>query len=279
MTFSLLLVPVLLTQAESPESARDAWNRYYLGIAKQYSIVRGDKTAEKLQLVERAALHWANPQRVGQTHGAFFVWTHRGRAEAVGTIFSFHHPPTNTYRNVVHEFHSFSTASLTAKFKGKKVWAPREKAVKFRAVEGARKPARTAALRLTQMRRIAKQFTVKLSTSETETQELRLLPQPLYRYVPRADSDFDGAVFTLVMGTDPECLMIIETNQAKEADGWQVGFARFTHAGFEVHHRGDVVFSHVKGTEPDNDPSHRYICIPTGRAPLTAPPDDRRESK
>ena len=51
-----------------------------------------------------------------------------------------------------------------------------------------------------------------------DLKELRLLPQPLYRYEPNdGDSPMvDGAVFGYVwtIGTDPEVLLVVEARRA-----------------------------------------------------------------
>ena len=62
--------------------------------------------------------------------------------------------------------------------------------------------------------------------------ELRLLPQPLYRY-ELTDKDspvVDGAVFVYVwtMGTDPEVLLVIEARRTESGVRWHFAPASFT---------------------------------------------------
>jgi hypothetical protein len=60
--------------------------------------------------------------------------------------------------------------------------------------------------------------------------ELRLLPQPLYRYPDQTRGVIDGAVFAFVMATDPELFIVIEQRRDETSGkpGWRLAPARFT---------------------------------------------------
>ena len=58
--------------------------------------------------------------------------------------------------------------------------------------------------------------------------QLRLLPTPVYRYsVPKLGVK-DGALFTYVLGTDPEVLLLIEARKEGDAENWLIAFGRMT---------------------------------------------------
>ena len=251
------------------EDMGDRWKHFYEGIAKSYSIaIVGEKT-KTLALSSYPALVWSNPARTGDTHGAFWVWTRDGRPEAVGTIFSYRGGRNS--RVVAHEFHSLSQSSLVAKLNDQVVWTPAPLGIQWKELPGAPVPATTRPRRFLQMRAIAREFVVtaqnEVEQAEGE-QPMRLLTQPLYRY-ETPENGADGALFTFVLGTDPECLLLIESDPI--AEKWRMAAARFTHLSFEVQHKGATLFQHTAGTEPEGDPNFRYVCFRNGTAPREPP--------
>jgi hypothetical protein len=94
---------------------------------------------------------------------------------------------------------------------------------------GAPTPATTPAGRLTQMRAQARRFSAACTLNEDTTQ-LRLLPQPLYRYADEKQGLLDGAVFALVVSNDPEMFLILEAVRPQGSDEhqWQYALARMS---------------------------------------------------
>ena len=86
-----------------------------------------------------------------------------------------------------------------------------------------------------------------------ERWELRLLPQPLYRYGKTNDGVSDGALLALVTdaGTDPEILVLLEAT----ADSWRYGLARFTDSSYFVELDKELVFTAERG---DKDWAQHY---------------------
>ena len=64
----------------------------YRGEAARYTIYRDAARTEQLVLRTEPVYVWTNPVRNKGQDGAVFVWTCRGRAEVIGSFFSF--PPT-----------------------------------------------------------------------------------------------------------------------------------------------------------------------------------------
>ncbi len=81
----------------------------------------------------------------------------------------------------------------------------------------------------------------------SDREELRLLPRPLYRYDLK-DSQAanptlqDGALFGFVMGTDPEVVLLLEAVSRDGRSVWQYAFARATSGGLEAKLDGKVVW-------------------------------------
>jgi hypothetical protein len=94
--------------------------------------------------------------------------------------------------------------------------------------------------------------------------ELRLLPQPLYRYESADPDILDGAVFAFVTsaGTDPEALLVLEARKpsGKDLPVWHYAVSRFTDTELRVKHKDKEVFTAplVPTSAPIQDPKHRY---------------------
>src|SRR6516162_3044209 len=214
LTATLLAV---LTQAdvdekESPEFAKaqqKKWNEFYRTEAAGYAIFLNGDRQKVLKMQPEPVLLWSNPVRVGETNGSVFVWTYEGRAEAVGTVFSHVSLQDPEKRYVAHSFHSLSLVPLTAERDETRSWSIDVPGIQPEEIPRAPVPAKTAALRLTQMRDLAREFSAT-TTLDGVDQELRLVPQPLYRYEGSSPEVVDGALFTFVTGTDPELMLVIE---------------------------------------------------------------------
>src|SRR5207249_2854547 len=83
-------------------------------------------------------------------------------------------------------------------------------------------------------RKIAEMFMGYLGTPMMRQQELRLLPQPIYRFPDSAD--VDGGVFAFVQTTDPEVLLLLRASPQTREAGWEFAAARMTlvHAFLKV---------------------------------------------
>jgi hypothetical protein len=102
-----------------------------------------------------------------------------------------------------------------------------------------------------------------LKADQSDREEMRLLPKPIYRYKlddgQTVHSDLiDGAIFAFVQGTDPEAVLLIKAIRHGDRTDWQYAFARATAAGLEARLGPSVVW-----TAPRNygsrDPKHPDI--------------------
>jgi len=131
------------------------------------------------------------------------------------------------------------------------VWSPSVAGVRFQEVADAPAPAGSPVVRLRQMKELVRRFSATLTgwkSSESEREELRLLPQQLFRYDMKAAGAAhpdlrDGAVFAFVQGTDPETLLLLEAVvEGDRPPGWQYAFARATSGGLEAQLDGKLVW-------------------------------------
>jgi len=184
-----------------------------------------DASDRALALHPRPILRWSNPER-GQIYGNVFLWTHGGRPQAVGSLFKWYSP----FTHMSHEFHSLSTSPLAARYEGREVWRTTEPGVAYSPLPDAPPVADVPGGRLIQMRQLARKFSAREVDREGNKIELRLLPQPVYRYEnPASQSDFvDGGLFVFVQGTDPELWLLLEAHRgaADNAAQWMYAAAR-----------------------------------------------------
>jgi hypothetical protein len=268
----LCLLPALLGPAQEKKedpgdpaarAKRESLLKLYTGEAAEYTIYRDSSRKERVLLQREPVYVWTNPIRGGEQDGAVFVWTCRGRAEAVGTFFSY---PAAGPRNLNHELHSLAVTALDVTREGAHsfTWAPRAPGIEPTPIKDAPAPGRSPSQRLTQMRALMRDFTATTQDLKDKKWELRLLPQPLYRYESTDPDVIDGAVFSFVTsaGTDPEALVVIEARKAaaSSAPAWHYAVGRFTDLHLWVRLKGKEVFSGplIPYDTPQQDPKDRY---------------------
>jgi hypothetical protein len=249
---NLVIVITLLLAlpgADDPESAkalRERLLKLHQGDALEFTIYRDASHKEPLKFRKEPVYIWTNPVRFSQ-QGALFVWTSRGRPEAIATIFS---SGGGGMRGIAHEFHSLSLSALKVERQGehKQYWRPKGPGIELVLIDGAPAPAGSPAQRLGQMRELARAFSASTRDRSDNRYKLRLLPQPLYRYEstdPEPDV-VDGALFAFVTsaGTDPEALLVIEARRPRGGGPpiWQRALARFTDLDLSVQHMGKVIY-------------------------------------
>jgi hypothetical protein len=220
-----------------------------------YDVLPGEGTEP---LTPIPVIRWRNVARGQQGEAMMVVWPHNGRPVAMASIY-----PWQGY--LVHEFDSLSRGSkLTAREQGRVIWSPASAGVEFKEVPNAPKPAASPAERLRQMKAIAAEFKATMtgwSADNSDGEELRLLPRPLYRYdLTSAKAPepplVDGGLFAYVQGTDPEVVLILEAVGTADKADWQYAFARATAGGLEVKLGDRVVWTAKK------HPANRVPTLP-----------------
>jgi hypothetical protein len=122
--------------------------------------------------------------------------------------------------------------------------------------------------RLRQMKAIVERFKATMTGwkgDNSDREELRLLPRPLYRYELKEAKEsipnlVDGALFAFVMGTDPEVVMVLEAVGPTDQAVWQYAFARATSGGLEAKLDGRVVWTAEK-FPPNRVPTNPQVTV------------------
>lgn len=233
-------------QDGEPGGQYKQWLNYYKQVAKEYTIrLDGDDAPLKLRPGPLHIYHHPDGAGLQEQFGATFVWLKEGRPEAFVSLWSY---PTNKInrRAIVREFHSLSLSTLTTVRKERTFWSPQEPGLEFKPIPGAPPPAKTAGLRLAQMRALSRQFTGYLRLGKNI--KLRISQQPVYRYnMKNAAKDrpavLDGAVFLLMTRWDPEIILVIECRSTQKGYSWQFAGARFSCAAVRLEHGGKTLWS------------------------------------
>ncbi len=197
----------------------------FLEDARKYVIEAG-KDRTKLILNEKSLLNWTNPARHPE-RGAIYVWTHEDRPLAIGSLFTYEY---NDKVYTKHELHSFSTGELKAMYDGTLAWNPKEPGISWQEFADGPTPKENRSGRLLQMRQLARPFRAELTSPKGEKDVLRLAPRPLFEYSSPKAGVLDGAIFSFVVATDPEVLLLIEafseTRNGRPSSGFRSAFAR-----------------------------------------------------
>lgn len=242
----LLVVCVTSAAAQDPAEPPDSLDKEQIAealritraAAEKYDFVVGGEDAATATLSKESLLRWSNPA-AGEIHGNVFLWTEGGRPAVVGSLFQWFSPHTH----MSHEFHSLSETTIRGRYEKNNVWTTRETGVKFRPIPEAPAPAGSAAQRLLQLRKLAKSFSATKKERDGNVSELRLLPQPIYRYELAEEGLLDGALFTLVQGTDPEVFLLIEARGQEDKPAvWHFAATRMNGVEFRLRYDGREVW-------------------------------------
>lgn len=225
-TLMLMGTFLLYSVSQAQDAVRDSGQPAFLDDARKY-VIESVRDKAKLKLNEKSLLNWTNPTRQ-QEHGAIYVWTHEDRPLSIGSFFTYEY---NSKVYLKHEFHSLSTEPLNASFGGIVAWTPKEAGIKWQDFKEGPEPKGNHSNRSLQMRQLTRPFRAELIDPNGEKNELRLAPRPLLEYASPKAGVIDGAIFSFVIATDPEVLLMIEafeeSRDGKPATGFRYAFARF----------------------------------------------------
>jgi len=221
VAYSLLLISAAPAVGDdSPESP--AVPKFdFAGAAGKYSVqVQGANN--ECQRSQIDLLKWTNPIR-GTAAGSVFLWTLDGVPQVACCMYAY--PMMESYA-VDHELVSLATQAVEARYDGQPVWRAEQPGIVWVAIDGAPGSGMNRPARLVQMRKLATSFQGFIGTPMSRRQELRLLPQPIYRFPDSAECD--GGVFAFAHTTDPEILLLVRANLQAEPPNWEFAAARMT---------------------------------------------------
>jgi hypothetical protein len=234
------------TDADKPSGNTDYLRNVYRADAEKYAFELAG--GGPLKLLDKPIMRWANDD---DWSGDVYLWARAGRPQVVGCVLS--GPSTNAKRLVYHEFHLLGQEPIaSADLLTRRRWTPKS-GLTTRPIEGAPAPATTATARLTQMRQLAKEFTAHMQADGAW--ELRLLPQPLYRWGKEGTASTDGALFGFVWtkGTDLELILMFEARAGEDGPAWHYAPVRFSNRELWLKYAGQEIWRTESHREPSGN--------------------------
>jgi len=225
--FLCLVIGTFPTHAQEKQPGKEpdvkAEKAEFLDDAQHYTIRTVTKPEVVLKLHESPVLNFTNPER-NQECGSVFVWLNEGRPAVMGQFFRH---DSRKGRLKKHAMHSLADVELEAKFNDKIAWTPDKPGIEWKSFPEAPAVAAAQKERLRQMRQLASLFQVNLFESREKSTELRRLERPLFEYSAPKAGVTDGAIFSYVVATDPEAILLVEAFNEKGKTGFRYAFARF----------------------------------------------------
>jgi hypothetical protein len=179
-----------------------------------------------------------------------WAWGTRGRPAAILKVESYPHNPAD--RRWLYGIVSLSPELIRVEGDEAWSWSSSRPGLDLRDVPRAPEPAGTEALRLVQMREIARRFEAHEDAGPARGRlQLRLLPRPVDRYADPASGLQDGAIFGFAYGTNPDLLLVVESRpQGDPAPRWRYGLARLGGGETFVSLDGQEVWSQPGANPP-----------------------------
>jgi len=257
MSLIAVAICLLAQPATSPDTGTgslESVRAEYRSDAEKYEFFADTAHKEPLQWMAKPIMRWSS---LKDYSGDVFVWTKDGLPLVVGCMLS--GPNGERGRNVSHEFHLLADEPIAPiDLATRKRWQP-ESGLRRLPINGAPTPAAAAAGRLTQMRQISRSFAVHME-AVNGTWELRLLPQPIFRYGNEITGVMDGALFAYVWttGTDPEFILLLESRKTEKVPAWCFAPVQFTNRPLALDHNGREVWRIAAHKEPAQQSSLPY---------------------
>jgi hypothetical protein len=184
----------------------------------------GETPALRHLLIEKPLIHYTDADR-GILDGTLWAYGREGRPVAVVEMYCARSIAPDVYRHA-----TTATADRPVKMLGAPgiEWTPEVSAVAWADLATDAPPAAEPAVRLRQIKALAKRFSAyQIFEPGAQREELRQLVQPLHRYSEPTRHIQDGALFAFALGTNPEALLFIESRDDDRGEvSWHYGFAR-----------------------------------------------------
>lgn len=222
----ILLIASLGQAAEVPDAAVEKERQERLQhMMARLAAVQIETVGEQprpLKRMEAPVLRYTNPVRSSRAGGATFLWLDGQRPLVAASI------SIRDDNNVVWEFTSLASEKLKASRDETDFWTPKAAGRPAELLRDAPVPAQTPALRLAQLRGMARRFDVAVERGTW--QPSRLLSQPLHRWGMPESGILEGALFCFSETTDPEVLLLIEArrDESTQKYDWYFSLAKMT---------------------------------------------------
>jgi hypothetical protein len=242
-----------LRAGEEPESRETQASRLALmhKIAGSITLREspGERAERVIELRPDPVLRYNDPPR-HMEDASIWAWGERGRPAAMLKVELYpSHPPA---RRWVLGLVSLAPNRIAVRYHDGEAWTSSRPGLDLRALPDAPAPEETEALRLAQMKALARRFTASENAGPARGRlELRLMPRPFDRYAGPVAGLRDGVLFGFATGTNPDIFLVIEVrDQEGEPPGFQYGLARNGGGDFRVSLDGNEVWTEGVANPP-----------------------------
>ena len=261
LTGSLAVVHGVIGQApeaedvEAQRTARMDAMRDIMGRIEIYDSRDGKQ--RKLKMVERPLTHHNDASRRYQD-GTTWAYGDQGRPVALITCQTSDAKSGQWWNAAT----SLSDQTFRAERSGGRFWSPSKAGVEFKPVPNSPKPADSVRRRLIQMRQIARRFTAhQFWDPNNQRYQLRMLPQPMYRYSDPDRGQVDGTIFVFSYNINPEMVLVIEAVAGQTEPTWKYALAKLGSAEFHAHLDGAEVWKEPRAPGVRGRPNDPYYLF------------------
>lgn len=262
----LILLMAGLTTAHGADKVTEAQAKtrlqFMTGALRRFSVQvadpadQGSNKERRTSELKAPLIRWSNPLE-GAKDGIIGVFTSTGRPDVTIEFMIFQED------QIAQELTAITAADIEVNRKGQTIWKPQNRWVSFRQVDEARAAASTPARRMLQMRTIARRFRFVdhfgFEDSNIQSNELRLIPKPVYRYSDPTHGVIDGGLFVYSIGTDPEAFLLVEAVRAEDGkQHWQYACAESSIYELEAFLDGKPVWKKPRAKVFDNATSPHF---------------------
>ena len=217
--------PLAFCAEDQPhEFERPKLHEFIAGRIAGYSLLGAADNTVQFERTESPILRYSDPARTYLVEGAMYLWLDGKRPVAAGTIW------IDIEGRSTREFSALADVPLVGRDAQEKlVWEPEGAVFANQPIDRSPEPAKSRPLRLAQMRSLVRRFAVTCYRREDRSPfELRLMPQPLYRYSSQEHGILDGAIFAFAESNDPDLLVIItaRSDPGRNPPSWSCSLAR-----------------------------------------------------
>ena len=267
---SLLLVALILGADPFEEALRRQRYAFLEARTAEFELQTEKADSKLLERGKSPILRWSNPVREFVNDGLTYLWLDDNRPLAIGSCWCRSTEADLRTGELKYEFSTLTDERMSLRRGDNVIWTPKPEGVVNKPLAEAQAPQDTAARRLTQMRQLARRFQAS-SFKMNSPHELRLMPQPLYRYDDKANDVLDGALFAFVEGNDPEALLLLEAVSGK----WRYTLASMTNYRVVVRLDKEDVFTSEAPLMGRSSPTDRYVSDSDGRFDLKDSPNEQ----
>jgi hypothetical protein len=265
---SLALVELATAADPAEEAVRHQRFKFLEARTAEFELQTDKSDSQLLERGKSPILRWSNPVREFVNDGLTYLWLDGQRPLAVGSCWCRSTEADLRTGELKYEFSTLTDERMSLRRGQTVVWTPKPEGVVHQPLAEAQAPQDTPVRRLTQMRQLARRFQAA-SYKMNSPHELRLMPQPLYRYEDKANDVLDGALFAFVEGNDPEALLLLEAASGK----WRYTLASMTNYRVVVRLDNEDAFTSEAPLRGISSPTDRYHSASDGRFELEDEPE------